>query len=53
LTDQGGSTGKTLTLQVLDLSGDSVRLSYADSIKQWALWMVEQKFDEKSFRRCA
>lgn len=31
------------------LKPDSNPASYADSIKQWALWTVEQKFDDKKF----
>lgn len=31
------------------LKPDSNPASYADSIKQWALWTVEQKFNDKKF----
>ena len=31
------------------LKPDTNPASYADSIKQWALWTVDQKFDDKKF----
>jgi hypothetical protein len=52
LTDQGGSTGKTLTMQILNLSGEPVLLSLnsfaVQPIKQQAQQKVMQAFGRLS-----
>jgi hypothetical protein len=52
LTDQGGSTGKTLAMQILNLSGKPVRLSSTpfsvEPLKQEAQQRIQQAFGRLS-----